>query len=847
MDCLHCGKKLSMVKKLTTGEFCSAAHKKAYLQEQEKFALARLLENQNRLGGGAPAPVKKDLDQVAREAAQAKAAKRNARGKPRRDSGDATLNAPVEGDYLLEPVKPSVGPKYLALPEAHAELQVAPMLPEFEAGVDGARSNAAQSDLQPALQPVLQPALQPDERPFFSVSNRFGLDAILSLAEQQEPHAEFVAIPEFAANVAPQELYECGSGASLSWLNAVCRPQAKGQLTGDWLEIPARREGEAWESAVDYLGAQELDAGNGFALDGAVVAARASDGVSLEPFGAKRFAFSRLPEVAAPSFARELLELAAAVEWDAVVGSELATDVVGHRGAVDFEPNAVVLLAGSGERAWRKPGSIHEVAAAAEWAPARPKQASFAAALRGAAGQMGSDYGYFSLPLTTGAKFDETLLRFESDGLGVVYRAEGQLARTPRGPYDLSLGNRYFPPPPRIASVPRVVNPAAHPALETRLVALEIPAGAGAASQARLRAHGELGLSRGSVFLPKIKHKIRPVVLDDSFYAALGQLTEGNRDFSIAGLKKHWNRAPADLRWVAVAIPLVLGLIWYSSSGDGGTLDAPEDAGVAASAPAKADAPPLRTAGATGKPGSAAVASAGSGAIHPGGNAPAAEETTASEPGLVSRIFGDDSMVTVKRSIQKRAAVELSDDFRQGLGDWSGVGDWASGWSYDRAGFLRPRQIAFYTPTLELTDYRFEFLGQIERKALSWVFRAADARNYYVNRLEIAGAAPLPDVVLVRYAVIGGKAGPRTVTRLPMQVQMDTVYRIRVDVQGNNFVTTVQGQVVDVFSDDRITRGGVGFFAAPGEDVRLRWVEVTHQYDFLGRLCAFLVPYNVSK
>ncbi len=834
MDCLHCGKKLSMVKKLTTGEFCSAAHKKAYLQEQEKFALARLLENQNRLGGGVPTPPKKDLDQVAREAAQAKAAKRNARGKARRDGGDAALNAPVEADYLLEPVKASVGPKYLALPEANTAMQVAPMLPEFEGGVEGARADEGNG------------GSQPEETPFFAVSNRFGLDAILSVAEQQEPHAEYMAIPEFAAHPAPQELFECGSGASLAWLSPVWRPEAKGQATGDWLEIPARRQGEAWEGAVDYLGAQELDAGNGFALDGTVFAAPASDGVSLEPFGAKRFAFSRLPEVAAPSFARELLELASAVEWDAVVGSELGAEVAGMRGALEFEANAVVLLSGSGERPWRRSGSVHEMAAAAAWAPARPKQVSVAVSLRGAAGQMGSEYGYFSLPLATGAKFDEALLRFESDGLGVVYSATSQAAKRPRGPYDLSLGNRYFPPPPRIASVPRVVNPSAHPAIETRLVALEIPAGTGAASQARLRAHGEVGLSRGSIFLPKIKHKIRPVVLDDSFYAALGQLTEGNRDFSIAGLKKHWNRAPADLRWVAMAIPLVLGLIWYSSSGDGGAADASEDASpvATASAGAPADAPLVRGAG---RPGPAAGGSAASMGGNSAGGSTATAQPTSSEPGLVSRIFGDDSMVTVKRSIQKRAAVELSDDFRQGLGDWSGVGDWASGWSYDRAGFLRPRQIAFYSPSLELSDYRFEFLGQIERKALSWVFRAADARNYYVNRLEIVGAAPLPDVVLVRYAVIGGKAGPRTVTRLPMQVQMDTVYRIRVDVQGNNFVTTVQGQVVDVFSDERITRGGVGFFAGPGEESRLRWVEVTHQYDFLGRLCAFLVPYNVSK
>ena len=80
-----------------------------------------------------------------------------------------------------------------------------------------------------------------------------------------------------------------------------------------------------------------------------------------------------------------------------------------------------------------------------------------------------------------------------------------------------------------------------------------------------------------------------------------------------------------------------------------------------------------------------------------------------------------------------------------------------------------------------------------------------------------------------------------------MQVRLDTIYRVRVDVLGNDFVTTVQGQVVDVFSDDRLPRGGVGFFSDTGEDGRLRWIEVSHQYDMLGRLCAYLVPYNVPN
>ncbi len=42
-----------------------------------------------------------------------------------------------------------------------------------------------------------------------------------------------------------------------------------------------------------------------------------------------------------------------------------------------------------------------------------------------------------------------------------------------------------------------------------------------------------------------------------------------------------------------------------------------------------------------------------------------------------------------------------------------------------------------------------------------------------------------------------------------------------------------------------LQHGGIGFFSARGEESRVRWVQVTHQYDMLGRLCAYLAPYNI--
>ncbi len=79
-----------------------------------------------------------------------------------------------------------------------------------------------------------------------------------------------------------------------------------------------------------------------------------------------------------------------------------------------------------------------------------------------------------------------------------------------------------------------------------------------------------------------------------------------------------------------------------------------------------------------------------------------------------------------------------------------------------------------------------------------------------------------------------------------MQVTRDSLYRVLMEVRQENYVLTVQGQIVDSWSEPRLKSGGVGFFSAKGELARLRWVGVWHQYDTLGRLCAFLAPYSIS-
>ena len=184
----------------------------------------------------------------------------------------------------------------------------------------------------------------------------------------------------------------------------------------------------------------------------------------------------------------------------------------------------------------------------------------------------------------------------------------------------------------------------------------------------------------------------------------------------------------------------------------------------------------------------------------------------------------------------------MADDFQSGLDNWQGSGPGPS-WSYDRTGFIRPRALGIYTPSTPLSDYAFEFLAKIDQRAISWVFRARDLNNYYAMKLVDTSGGVMPQMALVHYAVIEGREGPKKEVPLPLSVSKDTLFRIRMDIQGPHFSVQVQGGVVDYWKDSRLKAGGVGFFSGRGEESRVRWIQVTHQDDMLGKLCAFLAPH----
>jgi hypothetical protein len=74
--CLHCDGRLPLYRKITHGQFCSSAHRKAYWQDQERLAVERLHQTHNSLrayrlaepaeavAGQAPAVVQEALQAV---------------------------------------------------------------------------------------------------------------------------------------------------------------------------------------------------------------------------------------------------------------------------------------------------------------------------------------------------------------------------------------------------------------------------------------------------------------------------------------------------------------------------------------------------------------------------------------------------------------------------------------------------------------------------------------------------------------------------------------------------------------------------------------------------------------
>ena len=147
----------------------------------------------------------------------------------------------------------------------------------------------------------------------------------------------------------------------------------------------------------------------------------------------------------------------------------------------------------------------------------------------------------------------------------------------------------------------------------------------------------------------------------------------------------------------------------------------------------------------------------------------------------------------------------------------------SGGWIDDWANAAQSkRHISVLSGSVKLSDYRLEFQAQIQTKAIGWIFRGQNPRNYYVTKLEIVTPGLEPTIALVHFAVVDGHDENRVSVPLPIKVRVDTTYKIRFDAIGNRFTTWVQDQKIDEWTDSRFGSGGVGFFSERDEQAAMQ-------------------------
>ncbi|MBI3683777.1 MAG: hypothetical protein HY235_25670 [Acidobacteria bacterium] len=184
----------------------------------------------------------------------------------------------------------------------------------------------------------------------------------------------------------------------------------------------------------------------------------------------------------------------------------------------------------------------------------------------------------------------------------------------------------------------------------------------------------------------------------------------------------------------------------------------------------------------------------------------------------------------IRSLIPDSPRINLRRDFRLGMGEWVGL---ASADDY-LPGALRTDSLRLWKPTMRLSDYQMDFQGSIDRRALGWAFRATDLNNYYASKITLgSGRAEIE-----RFVVMSGREYDRVRLPIPIPIRAETLYRVRIRVKGDQFSTSVDGQVIDQWRDRRLRKGGVGFFAEKGESASIRWVSLSEPDGFFSRLLA---------
>lgn len=203
--------------------------------------------------------------------------------------------------------------------------------------------------------------------------------------------------------------------------------------------------------------------------------------------------------------------------------------------------------------------------------------------------------------------------------------------------------------------------------------------------------------------------------------------------------------------------------------------------------------------------------------------------------------FGSGPVGKLRRAIAERAATEVTDSFKAGMAAWgTQPKTFAAGWKRHPEGYVSVGEMAVFQPSVTYTDYKMEFYGQIEDKSMSWAVRAQDKKNYYAMKFKVIESGLRPMIAMVHYGVVNGKAGHKVETPLNVMVHNNEPLHVAVEVRGNRFTASIEGEPIETWTDDAAPKGGIGFFAEAGEKARLYWMRVSRNQDWVGRVCAYM-------
>jgi len=162
---------------------------------------------------------------------------------------------------------------------------------------------------------------------------------------------------------------------------------------------------------------------------------------------------------------------------------------------------------------------------------------------------------------------------------------------------------------------------------------------------------------------------------------------------------------------------------------------------------------------------------------------------------------------------RNRASSSSSNAITSTVGEQGWVTEWAS----DAGGSRRGRQLTIYRPSTNLSSYQVQFTGQIETRALGWVVRATDTKNYYGMKIENDKPG---SVRYTRFAVVNGRESSLVQKQLSIQARTDTSYTVKLEARGPRFAVYVQGEPVELWTDVRLKTGAFGFMNEKQESGR---------------------------